>query len=717
MKQDSHIFGGGVKRVLIAAVIFCCIASTANAEVLRIPLSKLTPQKSVDLRCVKSEYLIPIPVPKRWEIKNSAVSISYVNSANLLVNKSQLAVGLNDYVVGQVRLNPLVPEGKINLNLPIDQMKSGYNNLTLNVVQHYSNDCEQYCAPDLWTTINFDKSYIEIEYALKPVPQKLSDISDFLFDPKIYPHGNVNIIVEDYTSEMFTIAGIAASVVAGKFDYKKVFFTSSKDVKKGYDNILIGTKEFVENFLRQKKVDIKATGPFLKIIHTPHENGGTDPFHGMIVVSGNNLNDVRIAVETLANITIPYPGSDEMIINSLNPPEMPSYSGRQVLTADKVYNFKSLNLPTRTFHGFTPRDMSITFRLPVDFRIKQNQYAKIVLNFTYGAGLRNDSVLNIILNGKNVGGIHLKNKSGDYIEGYGIELPTYLFKQGLNTIEFFPVLNPEAKECDLLREDGYYLTIFENSTFYFSPMPHFAEMPKIELFMADGFPFTRHTDGRETFIYITQSDNNTIDAALNLIGLITQKNGYPLFRLKLVFEKPQNLDGEIIVLGSVNAIPKDFMEAAPLKIAKESSVPYPVAGAWAAESSLALSKQISGIGENRGVVMEFESPYKKARSVLLLTGASTTELLSLSEALLEPGVQAQMTGDLALIDLNNPPVYDVTALRAGKNYFTSRFDKFYLIDYYLYKYPYLYYSSIALFVPVISLALFFVLRKYRKRRM
>lgn len=697
--------------------MFCCIASTSKADVLRIPLSKLTPQKSVDLRCVKNEHLIPIPIPERWEIKNSAVSISYANSANLLGDKSQLSVKLNGRIIEQVKLNPIARNGKVDFNLPIALMKSGYNNLTLNVVQHYSNDCEQYCAPDLWTSVYMAESYLDIEYALKPVPLKLSDISGFLFDPKIYPHGNVNIVTETYNSEMLTVAGIAASVAAVKFDYKKVFFTSSNDVKEGYDNILIGTKEFVENFLRQKQIDLNITGPFLKIIHTPYKNGRKDPLHGMLIISGNNQNDIKIAVETLADITIPYPDTDEMIVKGLNQPELPRYSGRQVLNTEKIYNFKNLDLPTRTFHGFTPVDMDLTFRLPVDFLIKQNKYATIVLNFTYGAGLRSDSALNIILNDKNVGTIHLKNKSGDYIEGYRIELPTYLFKQGLNTIKFLPFLNPDAKECDLLREDGYYLTIFENSTFYFPSMPHFTEMPRIELFMADGFPFTRHTDGQDTFLYITQPDNNTIDAALNLIGLITQKNGYPLFNIKLVLEKPQNKDGEIIVLGSANTIPQDFMDIAPLKIAKESSVPYPVFKGWGAESIFALSKQISSIGMNSGVVMEFESPYKKARSVLLLTGASTKELLLLSEALLEAGVQAQITGDLAIIDLKNPPDYNIKALSTGKKYFIARSDKFYLIDYYLYKYPYLYYSSITLLIPIISLVLFFYIKKYRKRRL
>ncbi len=361
--------------------------------------------------------------------------------------------------------------------------------------------------------------------------------------------------------------------------------------------------------------------------------------------------------------------------------------------------------------------MEITFRLPADFLIKQNQYAKMVLNFSYGAGMRGDSALNVMLNDKSVRVIHLNNINGDYIERYKIELPTYLFKPGSNTIKFAPVLNPLAKECDLLRQDGYFLTIFENSTFHFPAMPHFIEMPKLELFALDGFPFTRWPDGYESMIYLTQSNYDTVNAALNLIGLMTQKNGYPLFGAEITFKKPDNWDGELIILGDIKTIPEDFAINAPLKFAKESSIPYPVVRSWDAETSFAFSKQISGIGNNTGAVMEFESPYKKGRSVLLLTGASTKELSSLSQALLEPAVQVQMAGDLMLIDLAAPPDYRVKTISAGEKYYTGKSGKISAIEYHLFKYPYIYYISVALLVLVVSLILFYMLKRYRRKRM
>lgn len=697
-------------------LVFCCLATTVDAEVIRVPFYKLAPAKTVNLRCTNGEYTTSIPIPERWAIKRATMSVSYVNSANLLGDRSQLVAKINGHPFAQARLNPNAPAGKMDVSIPITFFEAGYNSLSFQVAQHYTQNCEQFCAPDLWTNLNFSDSFMEIEYTLKPVPLMLSKISDFLFDSKLFPQGEVNIITEDLSPEIINIAGLTASGIARRFDYRKVFFSVSKDIKPGYDNVLLGKKDFVEAFLKRKGVETKEiVAPFLKIMYLPKEERETDQSHALLVISGHDLGHVRLAAETLANMTLPYPGTDEMEVKEFDMPDISFYGGKQVLTPDRSYKLKNLNFNTHTFEGFNPVPAEISFRLPADFFIKPNNYAALTLNFSFGAGMRNDSVLNIQLNDKNVKVIHLNNVSGDSIEGYKVELPTYLFKSGTNTITLVPYLNPIAKECDLIRPDSYFLTIFDNSTLFFPAMPSFVEMPKIELFMQDGFPFTRSPDGNGSMIYLTQSDNDTIEAALNLIGLVTQRNGYPLSGIKIGFDKLDAWKGDAIVLSDVSAIPKDLLEQAPLKPAKMSSVPYPVAGGWNGESAMALSKQFSGIGQGSGAIMEFQSPYKRGCSMLLLTAASTSDLSALSRALLDPGVRSQSTGDLVLVALSHND-YKVTALSAGEKYITRKSGKVSMIDYYIYLYPSLYYISFGLLILFISITLFYYLRNIRSRR-
>lgn len=705
-----------MKKLAAAILLLLILTNGAWAETARFPLYKLSPVSAMDLKCINGQDSIQIPVPERWDVKEARLHFNYTNSANLLPDISHISVKLNGIPVAQRKFNALSTSGTIDVALPPELLPSGYNTLTFSAVQHYTRECESPCAPDLWTTVNLNKAFIEFEYALKPVPLKLSEVSGFLFDPKISPHGAVNIIMEDKTSGAVTSAGIVAAGIARRFDYKKVSFSVSGGLKANVDNVLIGKKQFVEQFLANLGVKPpKITGPYLRMMRLPSGAGRDDAFHSLLIVSGKSADEIKLAAETLTGMTVPFPGTDEMTIFEFSLPEITLYGGRAVLTADKDYKFKMLNLSTHTFEGFNPAPLDLSFRLPVDFLIKQNQYAVVSLNFTYGAGMRSDSVLNVMLNGKSVRAIHLKNTDGDLIEGYRVNIPTYLFKPGQNTISFVPVMAPQARECDLINPRNLFLTIFDNSTLYFPAMPHFVELPGIEFFMLNGFPFTRWPDGFESMIYITKTDENTIAAALNLIGLITQKNGYPVFGMQISTDKPKTWTGDLIVIGDAASIPEEFRKASPLKLTSPAVVPYPVIRSWEGEGSFAFSKQSGGLGDNTGVMSEFQSPYKEGKTVLMLTALTSAGVLRLSDALLEPHVQGASKGDLVIVEFKEPDS-KVTAMSVGGKFTTGKLGNISKIDFYLSSYPYLYQATIVLIILIFGFVLYYILRRFRRRR-
>lgn len=788
-----------MKKILMGILILSCFTSTVKAEVLKIPLHKISPIGTVDLKCVTAEYSITIPIPERWEVKKASISFKYVNSSGLLAGKSRMVIKLNKFPLAQIKLNPLATEGAVDMPIPALLLKPGYNELIFSVSQHYTMECENPCAEDLWTTLKLDEGFLEIEYDPKPVPLKLSTISNFLFDPKTFPYGEVNIVIENFSSEAVTVASIAASGIARRFDYKKVLFTVSEDIKPGYDNILVGRKEFVKKFLGQRDVEIdteKIIGPYLKIMHMPAEEikkdeeetdiymrakGNVvnvrekplltadvvvtlkqgdkieklkqegdwiyadtgkgakgwihnnlleeveiveeekdtiekDPTHVLVVVSGVDFDHVKLAAETMSIMSLPYPDTSELIAMEFTVPDIALYGGRLVLTPDKKYDFKTLNVGSQTFKGINPTPKDITFRLPADFLIKENEYAELILHFSYGAGMRSDSALNILLNDKAVRAIHLDNPDGDLIEGYRLTIPTHLFKPGTNTIKIKPVMTPSVtKNCEYMQTENLFFTVFQNSSLYIPPMPHFVKLPKIELFILNGFPFTRWPDAHEAMVYITNSDPDVIASAFNVIGLITQKNGYPLLALKISFENPVDWTGELIIIGDVNTIPESYKEITPLKLTKTTVVPYPVVRSWKGEASMAFSKQVSEISANRGFMMEFQSPFVEGRTILLITAHSTKDLLVLSEALIEPVVQGAIKGDVVMIDLT-PPDYNVSALDIGQKYFTGKSGKVSKLDFYLQSYPYIYQLALGFIILFITSIGFYFLMRHRKRR-
>lgn len=715
-----------VVKAIVLLVPMLMLHQAANAETIKVPLQNFTALPALEMRCISGGQNLSLPIPARWKVDKAVLSLHYTVSNNMLSDISQMVVKVNGELITQLKLDSQAPGTTHDIEIPADRLKPGYNTLTFQVAQHYQrNQCEQPCSPDLWTNINVTESSVQFDYELKPIPLKLGETAGWIFDPKQFPEAAINMVADVSTPEAVTIVGMAASGIARRFDYRKVRFSHSDDIRPGFDNVLIGSTAFVSDVLAKYGIKLEASdGGLIKVFYVPRKDGGKDGLHALFVVAGNQPNSLKIAAETFANMSLPYPGTDEMHTFQFSMPDISMYSGREELVPDKVYPFSTLGMSSATFRGFSGRPDSkgfsgnateLNFRLPPDFLIKQNQYAKVVINFAYGAGLRQDSSLSLSLNGKQIRDIHLDSPSGNFIDGYKIDIPTYLFKPGTNTLSFKPYMNTARQVCDAANTDGLFVTVFGNSTLNFPPMPHFVEMPRMDLFALNGFPFTRWPDGYETLFYLPQHDSGSIDTALDLIGMITQKNGFPLFGAQVVFAEPRDWKGEMLVVGEAASITKSILMRAPFQPDGTGNIPYPVSRGWDSETSIAMSRQQGGLGEGSGLLMEFESGNKKGRSVVVATAQTEKDLLLLGDALLSPGIQARINGDVSLVQLDVPG-YDVTSMEVGKKYSTGNKGGISWMDAFLYANTYVFYALIALALIVLSLFGYWLLRRYRNKR-
>ena len=233
--------------------------------------------------------------------------------------------------------------------------------------------------------------------------------------------------------------------------------------------------------------------------------------------------------------------------------------------------------------------------------------------------------------------------------------------------------------------------------------------------MHSGFPVTRWPDGHEAYVWLADKDERTLAAALNVIGLATQKNGFPLFGLNFTYDRPTDA-GELLVVGPTAAIDREIRSAAPLKMLEDGvTVPYPVVRGWNTEASVAFSKQQSALGAGRGLLMQFQSPFQAGRSVVMLTAGTAEDVLATSRLMLTGEVQAQARGDLVLIEPGTPDP-KVTSMEAGVRYATGKKGSYSPVESFLYTRPAVYYSVIALVLLTLAGSLFFVLRRWRARR-
>jgi cellulose synthase (UDP-forming) len=703
-----------------AAVIAAALAlGSAQAETMNLPLEQLTSASKLELRCISDQREIQIPLPARWQLKKAVVHLRYTVSANLVPESSTLVVRMRGQPIAQARLNPQAPEVKLGVQVPVELFEPGYNPLTLSVAQHASkNQCESPCTPDLWTNVSLRDSYVEMEYDLKPLPRELSALSTHVFDPRLMPEGQVHIVTPDSSIGAATLAGIVASGVARRFDYRRVGFTISRSLKPGVDNVVVGPRSFVRQVPGAQAAGLSQPlkGGYLKLLPMLGADGSADPARALLLISGEDEAATRLAAITFSNISFRFPGSDELKAFDFTLPEVAQYSGRETIATDTTYALKTLGFPTQSWVGLNPGERNISFRLPPDFHIRPNQHAKLLMNFSYGVGLKNDSSFNVSVNGRGVRAVRLDSASGTFIEKYELNIPTYVFQPGNNTISFAAHLNSGGQVCDLLQPDGMFFTLYDNSSINFPPMPHFVELPRLDLFMHSGFPFTRWPDGHEAFVWLADKDDRTLAAALNLVGLATQRNGFPMFGLTYTYDRPRE-PGEILVVGASPAIDKDMRASAPLKLLEDGvTVPYPVVRGWNTETSAAFSRQQSALGSGRGLLMQFQSPYQAGRSVVMLTASGPDDLLAASRMVLLGQVQSQAKGDLVLIEPGPTVDPQVTSMEVGARYATGKKGSYSPVESFLYTRPIVYYATIVTVLLAFAVALFYGLKKWRARR-
>ena len=314
------------RKGAVALVAAAMALGTTGRDDDACPSSSSPAQKKLELRCISDQRELQVPVPERWLVKRAVVHLRYTVSANLVPESSTLVVKLRHQPIAQARLNPQAPEVKLGVQIPNNLLEPGYNPLTLAVTQHASkNQCESPCTPDLWTNVSLRDSYVEIEYDLKPLPRELSALSTHVFDPRLMPEGRY-IVTADSSIGNATLAGIVASGVARRFDYRRVTSPCRARLKPGVDNVLVGSRDFVRRLLSDSRPPRRSRikGGYLKLLPMDAADGSADPTRALLVISGEDEAAARLAAITFSTSASASPGSDELKAFAFTMPDVPN---------------------------------------------------------------------------------------------------------------------------------------------------------------------------------------------------------------------------------------------------------------------------------------------------------------------------------------------------------------------------------------------------------
>ncbi len=727
-------------KILISVLILLVLIvnpAFANAEKTSIPLSKIVYVEPVTLKGISNSYSLKIPFPERWNITSAELEIEFTNSISLIENRSQLSIWLNNKPIGQVRLSNRLPEGKMKIKIPANLIKPTYNEIVFKVAQHSQEFCEDPSAEELWTTLFFDKAVLNIDYTQKEIPMLLSSIDEYLFDDKIFPSYAVNLVVEDFNDANILSAMKTASAIALRLKYRPVHFYIGKEIKNDMDNVIIGTNQFTKKLLGDR---ITADG--ISISSHPQSQK-----NAIVVLSSDDEKKLNYLIESFSFIDfrlIKMPSIKLETVSNYISKKSPMTNFLQL---GKVYLFKEFGYKTRMLKGIYPGPVNIEFNMPSEAFLKPNDFLTILLNFSYGSGMRPSSMINISVNGKFIQPIPLDNPKGGYIKDYIIKIPMSEFKKGYNKISFAAILTPHNQDpCAFVQTENLLLTIFDDSKIVVPNVDRWVAMPDLKLLFANGFPLSRGTNN--AVVLLEKSESN-ISSALNLIGALTQKAESPFVNINII-SNPDKIDGNALIIGKFEQLPEKIKSKVPFKTSEGYVLSNTLTDirrklkSWEFRAIQLFSKilpvdfseeflrydiqgeravaNFSGyLDKNLALFTEIESPWKNGKTILILTSHDYETIKKSSYLLTNPAVQALVDGNTVLLNpeayIENEKFNFIISAKHGDRYYIGRLGMINSLSYFVYKHPYI--TIVTLFIAFIlfSFLLFKLLKKLMKLRL
>jgi hypothetical protein len=602
---------------------------------------------------VDAEQRLTLPLSPRLEVRAATLHLEVTSSTAMLEKVSSLTVVLNGRSIAQLPYSPAQPSFSVDVPLPLDLLKAGYNDLRLRAVQHYTDRCERPQSPELWSEVDLLRSHVVLDASFRSIAATVADL-DAVFDARLWEPVPLTIVTASAPEDDATLraGAIAAQAVALRYRFHPipvahaepriatgpgtgVFPGLDTAALAAGDSLLIGTREQLAAYLDAGLVSRIGDA------HLGIYPNDTDPTRAIVVISGRDAAGVLRAAEAFALARgIPYPDSIELRPSRVDAPALADYSRPNGVYPDGEFTFRELGLGDTTTRE-EPIDLEV--RLPADLFGRDDAAVELRLHFAYSAGLRDDSSVEVLLNGLLSRPIRLTSPEGGSFNDYMVSLPLKSFRPGTNVISFVPVFRGlHEGECE--RPAGAQLTLRGDSRLVMPKAGHYTRLPDLGRFAESLFPVAVKADGADLVVRVLGKGSDPVSATWTLLGKFAQVHGYPLLAAQVTRGEPAAGRHEIVI-GPVAAVPDVMLNGAPLQLTDPSVARYPT-GVRPADAERAPPPEVRGwtttgvdlhpvadahasmtspraLGD-RGLLMQYRRD--GAASTVLVT-ASTPELL------------------------------------------------------------------------------------------
>jgi hypothetical protein len=629
----------------------------------------------LDLRGVDGQNSVLFNIRDDEVVNRAELFLNFTFSPALLPELSHLNVRLNGEVVATLPLPKDLAGTTVKRTIALNPLLlTTFNRLTLQLIGHYTLDCEDPLHTSLWANIS---NLSEIHLGVEPVSlaNDLRILPSPFFDPKDPTPLRLPFVMAGRSSGVLEAAGIVSSWFGEMAGYRGVSFPVSASVPAQGHAVVLGLASTRLEGVTMPTV----SGPTLAVASSPSDSRAK-----LLLVLGRDEAELKQAASALVLGGNAMSGPIAVVtslreIQARKPFDAPRWvpSDRPVTLGELAKQGEEL-----TAWGYT--DMVI--KLPVNFPPGLSSWrgATAPMDFKYRftpRQYRDKSVLNINVDrnlvkayslSKNVSALSEAKELVQESSGIGdmmtvhehLEVPAYLLPSATELQFHFSYDVSKQGPCKDVILDNQRGVIDPDSTLDLSQLHHFAAMPDLASFANKGFPFTRMADLSETtVVFAAEPRDAEVSAYLALLARFSSSTGFPAVRLKVQTGGDlSDLSGrDLLFIGSANGLPllKQWESSLPVSLNAQSrrfdlSDPLGQISRWleadpGRPGDPALSRISLQSGGADAFLMGFESPLTAGRSVVAVVANQPEAFDNLVDALLTPERVSRIHGSVVSV--------------------------------------------------------------------
>jgi hypothetical protein len=693
--------------------------------------------QSIRLSGDHNSVTIPFSVRLDEVARTARLHLRFTASPALLPELSHLKVSLNGQMLATVAL-PKEMAGTTQVrDVDLDpRLISDYNELRLQLIGHYTLDCEDTFHDSIWFEIAPDSAIVlgvqrvalANDLALLPAP---------FFDHRDNQPVEVPFVFAATPEpRLLRAAGVISSWLGSLADYRLTRFPLVLGAPPARHAIAL-----LVNGQSLPGIEVRAVqAPTLTLLGL-----GPDGAQKLLLIQGRDAAEVETAAHALVLGQAALTGPQAVVTKLEMGQPRAAYQGPRWIPTDRPVKFSELVADAAALQaqGFTPNAVRVPLRVPADLYAGFSRGVPIWLRYRYSPPIeRNSSTLDIAINDRYLQTFRLQPSgqigstdrfslplidSQDWLGPAEVRVPAFQLGSD-NELQFQFRFEPAKQgRCRSTPIDNMRAAIDPDSTIDLSELPHYKKMPDLAAFVGSGYPFTRYADLGSTTVVLADGaiDSGEAEIYLALMARLGRWTGVPALRHELTTLGVLHgrVDRDLLLIGRALALsePLGWKHDLPAMVAASSrmlQVDDPVfSGAYDLRSFHLQAHrgggrlELQAVGD-LGALISFESPLHGSRTVVAVTGATPAGLRAALAALADAGVAPGIRGDVAFVRGRNVSSYDVGAI-----YYVGDLGWWQVIWFHISRHPLLLVAIVLVGSLVVALLLYRSLRRRAMRRL